>query len=101
VSEESHFEAVGEGRFRLVGELTFATVMALWREGTAQLTGGDGPLTVDLGQVERADSAGLALLIEWTREAERAKRPIQFHNVPRQMREIARVSSLDGILPFA
>ena len=54
----------------------------------------------DLAGVERADSAGLALLIEWMRRARRAGRPVRFLNLPPQMLEIARAASLDRVLPL-
>jgi len=88
-----------EGTLRLEGELSFATVAALWRE-TPFPPPGEGPLVVDLEGVVRADSAGLALLVEWMRAARRAGRPLRYRAIPPQMLAIARVSSLDQVLPL-
>lgn len=94
-------EPAGEGRFLLSGTLSFATVPAVWRE-SAGLFAADPPvLRIDLRGVERSDSAGLALLVEWMREARRHDREIRFVNIPAQMLAIARVSGLDQILPLA
>ncbi len=81
------------------GELNFSTVPALLERGAALLAGGEGPVRLDLGGVTRADSAGLALLIEWLRIARRRRADLEIRNMPEQLRAIARVSGLDGILP--
>ncbi len=79
----------------VTGELTFATVAALhrppWPAGTTSLT-------VDLGGVTRADSAGLALLLEWARAARRQGREIRFRRTPAQLRSLAHVTGVDEIL---
>jgi phospholipid transport system transporter-binding protein len=59
---------------------------------------GKSRLRVDLAGVTRADSAGLALLVEWLRESEIAGNSIEFVNVPAQLLSIARVCGLDDIL---
>ncbi len=62
----------------------------------------DAPaVAVDLREVERSDSAGVALLVAWMRSARQAQRDIRFLNMPSQMLNIARVSGLDAILPLA
>lgn len=89
-----------EGRFRLSGALSFHTVPDLWQQ-TRGLFNGCPALTIDLSGVERSDSAGLALLVEWMREAARCGAELRFVNMPAQMLAIARVSSLDRILPLS
>ena len=59
---------------------------------------GKQQVTVDLKGITRADSAGLALLVECLRESELAGNSIVFLNVPAQMLSIARVCGLDEIL---
>lgn len=82
------------------GELNFSTVPALLERGAALLAGHAGAaVRLDLGGVTRADSAGLALLIEWLRVARRNRASIEIRNMPAQLRAIARVSGLDAILP--
>lgn len=88
-----------EGKYVLRGNLSIDSVPQLWDRTTGEFY--DAPaLTVDLGEVERADSAGLALLIEWTRRARGSGQDIRFTNLPDQMLAIARVSGLDTMLPF-
>jgi len=88
-----------EGRLEIHGELSFASVPALWRECRAQCAAGNA-IDIDLGQVQRSDSAGLALLVEWLRETQRSGASLRFFNIPAQMLEIARASGLEQILPL-
>lgn len=82
------------------GELTFATVNAVL--GEIQTLATSLPvLNIDLADVTRSDSAGLALLVHWMRVAKTAKKPILFHNIPGQMLAIASASGLDDLLPVA
>jgi len=85
---------------RVNGELSYATVPDLLEQGAALLAGRSARVRLDLGGVTRADSAGLALLVEWLRAARGRRADIVFRNVPPQMLAIARVSGLDGILPM-
>lgn len=97
---ETRIDVDEAGRLNVVGDLNFQTVPALWADSEAVFR--QAPkLEIDLAAVSRADSAGLALLVEWMRQARRAGKPIRFYNIPRQMLAIARVSSLDQILPLA
>ena len=90
----------GAGRYRISGELTFATVRDALR--TAQVKfASEAKLQIDLSAVSAADSAGLALLIEWYRSAAKANTPIQFVGVPAQLRALAKISDVESFLPFA
>jgi len=87
----------GAGSWLLQGELGFQSVSAVLQTAGTRIR--DEPrLEVDLKGVSRADSAGLALLVEWLREAENAGNEIVFVNVPDQLLSIARVCGLDEIL---
>lgn len=87
------------GLFHLRGELTFETVSALLSE-SATLLADPAALRIDLSGVQRADSAGLALLAEWLRRASERRQDIAFANAPAQLHNLARVSGLDQVLPF-
>jgi len=50
--------------------------------------------------VQRSDRAGLALLVEWLREARQTGQSVRFFNMPAQMLAMARVSGLDQVLPL-
>ncbi|MCW8932356.1 MAG: STAS domain-containing protein, partial [Gammaproteobacteria bacterium] len=74
----------------------------LWDKNKVSLfSDGVDTLDIDLAQLERSDSSGLALLVEWYREAEQEDKTISFFNLPAQMYEIARISGLNEILPIS
>lgn len=89
--------ASGADRYLVSGPLLFHTVTAARKLGLQLLTN-HRTLVLDLSGVVRADSAGLALLIEWMREARRHAVTIHFENVPRQLQAIARASQVDQFL---
>ena len=82
----------------LSGELTFDTVNSVRQQGMGLLSS-DGPDIIDLKGVTHSDSAGIALLLEWLREAKRLNKHIHFINMPQQMQAIAKVSGLQELLP--
>ena len=93
-----------DGLFLLNGELSFTTVPALLAESQRLLSasvGTDAGITIDLQGVGRTDSAGLALLVEWTRNARGQGVEITFLNIPPQMLALARLSGLEGVLSLA
>jgi len=94
---EVRLEAVSPGCYRLIGELDFDSVPALAGRGR-ELFSADGDVQVSLDAVERVDSAGLVLLVDWLREARRRGRGISFTCVPPQLLALARVSGVDELL---
>jgi phospholipid transport system transporter-binding protein len=94
---DSQLELSADGRLRLTGELSFKTVPALVIESRSVFKNAEG-LDVDLADVGRADSAGVALLIEWQRQAQKQNQSIRFFNIPSQMLAIARLSGVDELL---
>lgn len=92
--------AGSEGRFRLAGELSFATVPQVYAQGGVLFNSKAATLVLDLSGVERTDSAGLALLVEWLRQARRRQQNLHFRNIPAQLLAIAKASGLEDILPL-
>lgn len=97
-SEAVHIQSLAEGGFSVSGALTFETVPAVAHASATLLSGG-GDINLDLQGVRHADSAGLALLIEWMRAARAQEKRIVFKNIPLQMRAMATMSGLESILP--
>jgi phospholipid transport system transporter-binding protein len=86
-------------RLVLSGPVTLANVAALLEEGRRHLA--EGVQTVDLGEVSEMDSALLALLLAWLRDARARERPLQFTNLPDSLRTIAQLYGVDRLLPVA
>jgi phospholipid transport system transporter-binding protein len=81
----------------LIGPLTFETVTPVLARGVTWIKKHkDG--CIDFSQVTRTDSAGVALLIEWTRFAKQKNHSLHFIHLPEQLLAIIRVSGLDTIL---
>jgi phospholipid transport system transporter-binding protein len=92
-----HLTPLADGRIKVAGELGFATVPALAAR-SAELFRDNHNLIIDLQEVRRADSAGLALLIEWQRQAARRRCVLSFANTPAQLLAMARVSGVEQLL---
>lgn len=92
----ARIEGGDDGRLSIAGVLSFATVPEAWKR-VRSLLKASTRVTVDLEGVTRADSAGLALLVECVREARRGRKEIEFVNMPEPMLVVARVSGLDRL----
>lgn len=84
---------------RIGGELDFDSVAELWAV-TKALFATEPFACIDLRGVERSNSAGVALLVEWLRQAQGFQRDLRFTHVPAQMRAIIQVVDLDSVLPI-
>ena len=84
-------------RMIVSGPVTLANAGSLLVEGRRHLA--DGVQSVDLGEVSEMDSALLALLLAWLREARSRDRPLAFSNLPESVRTIARLYGVDSLLP--
>lgn len=87
-------------QFVIKGELNMQTVPALAETAHTLLAQISGDVSVDLSAVSRADSAGLVLLIDLQRLAQRRQCSIQFRHLPDQLQQILHLSELDEILPI-
>jgi len=95
--QRARLVAEGAGRFRLEGEVGFVTVMRLLEE-SRRLFADEERIRLDLSGVERINSAGLALVIEWIREARREGREIAVSKPPQALMAIARICEVEDIL---
>ena len=89
---------VGNGRYCLDGTVTMATVTGLRSAGLRAFASGKGAIEVDLGGVQRADSGGLALLIDWLAWARVARRALKYTAVPAALLALARLSGVEEML---
>jgi phospholipid transport system transporter-binding protein len=87
------------GRVVVTGALTFATARDARQLGLLVLEGSRAErIVVDCSGVTRADSAGLAVLLEWLAWSRRKSRPIQLQGLPASLVAIARISEVDELL---
>ena len=85
----------GDGRWHIDGELDFTSTAALYRR-TDDLLATDA--TLNLGGVERANSAGVALLLEWRRQAAHRSVSLAFEDVPESVLRVARLSNVADLV---
>ena len=94
------FTALGDGRYRVSGQLGFETVPEVWRKSRAVLNDGAASV-IDLGAVTQVDSAALALVIEWMRWARTHDRQLEVVNIPEALRALARISEVENLIESA
>lgn len=84
-------------RLMLSGNLTMATVPALYKTGMQILT--DGDLLVDLAQVASVDSAAVSMLLSWSRAAQAKQRSLRVENLPADLLSLANLYGVAEMLP--
>ena len=89
---------LGGGRLAVSGALVFATATALRALGRQTFSGSTGAIELDLSAVGRADSAGLALLIDWLAWARQAGRTMKFSGIPAALLALARLSDVEAVV---
>lgn len=89
----------GQTRLGVEGVLDFDTVVPLIAESRRYFAGKERRLEVDLRGVRCANSAGLALLLEWLELAQKRGISLRFRNLPESLTRLAAISNLTGLLP--
>src|SRR6187200_2305007 len=85
------------GRVVVTGALTFGTARDARQLGLLVLEGSRAErIVIDCSGVTRADSAGLAVLLEWLAWSRRRSRPLTLQSLPASLVAIARISEIDG-----
>jgi phospholipid transport system transporter-binding protein len=77
-------------------QITNANAAALLDAGRASIRSGD--LSFDLGAVRQVDSAAVALLLAWQREAAARQARIELANVPAALTSLAALYGVDALL---
>ena len=87
------------GRIVVTGDLTFASARDARQLGVLVLESSRAArLIIDCSGVTRADSAGLAVLLDWLAWGRRKSRVVTFENLPPSLVAIAKISEVDGLL---
>ena len=89
---------MSETQFVPQGELSFRTASVMHRQGVQVIRGTGASLRVSLAQVTHVDSAGLAVLLDWLREAEQRGCRLEFADLPPALLRLAAISEVDGLL---
>lgn len=84
-------------RLVVSGAVTLGNAAALLEEGRRHIA--EGVQTVDLGEVNEMDSALLAVLLAWLRDARSREKQLSFVNLPASLRTIAQLYGVDRLIP--
>lgn len=95
----SNFELkqAGEGAFELIGEMSFDTAAEILESSERSFAQYEDA-QVNLSRVSKADSAGLALLLEWKAQAKQRNAVIRFVAVPGSLLAIAKTTEVSGLI---
>lgn len=88
-----------DGRYRVEGPVTLATIQTLLAEGERCFEGSD--IQIDLAGVTEADSSAVALLLAWARDAGGRGRRIHFENLTENLRTLITLYEVGDLLPAA
>lgn len=98
-SGRAAIERDGPDRLRVRGPLTFATAARVWKQGERELDACDArQIAIDCSGIDAADSAALAVLVEWLAWAHRRGRTVRLTGVPQTLMDIARISELEDLI---
>ena len=98
---EASIELGGDGCARLSGALTFRSIPALYAEAEPLMRADSGVDSIDLAGVDAADSAGLALLLEWQAVRPAGAGKLAIRNAPPSLLSLARLCEADGLLDLS
>lgn len=89
--------AATAGLVTVDGALVFDTVPDVLAQ-TRALCPTSGSFAIDLGAVTHADSAALALLVEWRRLSRQRGVALELRALPAQLRALATACGLDALI---
>ena len=95
--EYAQLADLGDGRFAVRSELTFKSATDILAQ-SKRLFADCERISVDMSDVQEADSAGLALLLEWVSWARRFDRALVSAPIPPPLLAIAQISEVTDLL---
>ena len=93
-------EHESDGKIELNGALDIHTVNSIYKRVNLQ-TSGQKQVTINLEQVEKVDSAGVALSIQLVHDARKLGINLSFEKVPVKMQRLIRVNRVEGLITIA
>lgn len=88
---------LGGGRFELSGELSFETADEIL-QSSQNIFAEYESIELDMSQVGKADSAGLALMLEWKAQASQRSGEIIYSGVPDALVAIAKTCEVGELI---
>lgn len=94
-------EKIDNTTYILSGDLVFSTINQVYEETLTIFKNSKQPLSISLEGVKHIDSSGLALTLEWYRLMKKNKQQLNIINMPKQMADLAKLSSVNELLALA
>jgi phospholipid transport system transporter-binding protein len=91
-------ERIDAQHVRVAGRLGFSEAAAALARGGELHAEGAGEINVDVGGLERVDSATLAVLLAWSARARAAGTVLHFSHMPAQLDALAQVCGTGPML---
>lgn len=91
-------QADSDSKISVSGDLTLNSVTSVLKESGRLIT--SATRIIDLANVSRVDSAGLALLLEWQSNARSTGPGFGFENVPEDLLRLAALTDASALLGF-
>lgn len=86
--------SINDSKVKIEGKVDLHTVTELKKQ-TLGLFNGASEIQFDLSAVSQSNSAALALLLEWLKQAQEHQVSLSFSNFPEHLRELARVYGIE------
>jgi len=92
-------ESISAHQLCLKGPLDVSTIRQIWLLGHQLIDKAEpnAQLALDLSGVTSADSASVALLLDWLRHAKKQNKQLNCCQLPEKIQEIIRVSNLESL----
>jgi phospholipid transport system transporter-binding protein len=87
-----------DGSVQLCGDLTFDSTPYFYEQLEGRFESSGEIITVDLGEIARMDSSGLALLLEWQAMANRQRQRLRIIHAPDILFRLAKLCEADKLL---
>ncbi|PWR00403.1 STAS domain-containing protein [Leucothrix pacifica] len=87
------------GLYQLSGQLGYDNAKAVALEGEKLMATSQQAITLDFAAVERVDTAGIAVILSWTRLAQEKQQSFAIRGLPAQALALIENSGLSRLLP--
>ena len=86
--------------YELAGQLIYDNARTSVAAGETLLRAHECKLVLDFSQVDRVDTAGIAVILSWTRLAQKNKQSLSVKGLPAQALALIQNSGLTTLLPI-
>ncbi|MFV2060495.1 MAG: lipid asymmetry maintenance protein MlaB [Gammaproteobacteria bacterium] len=97
---KTKIQKITNNKYELIGHLDADSIPELLVQTQPFNELKNETVIIDLKAVTHSSSAGIALLLEWLRQANNINLELQFVNMPVKMKAIVEICGLSDILPI-